>query len=88
MASDFVRAELGRLAETTERAENLRHTVRAYFAAGNSAAAAATELGVAERTVTYRLRRAEELIGRPLTGRRAELETALRLYDVVDAPEG
>jgi hypothetical protein len=88
MAADFVRAELGRLAETTERAENLRQTVRAYFAAGNAAAAAAAELGVAERTVTYRLRRAEELIGRPLTGRRAELETALRLYDVVDAPEG
>jgi hypothetical protein len=87
MAADFVRAELGQLAETTDRAESLRCTVRAYFAAGNAAAGAARELGVAERTVTYRLRRAEELIGRPLAGRRAELETALRLYDVVEAPE-
>jgi DNA-binding PucR family transcriptional regulator len=42
---------------------------------------------VSERTVTYRLRHAEELLGRPLTTRRAELETALRLHRLLtDVP--
>jgi len=39
---------------------------------------------VAERTVTYRLRRAEELVGKPLSSRRAEIEAALRLHRVLD----
>jgi hypothetical protein len=83
-ARDFTRAELGLLADDGERTELLRRTVQAYFAAGSSAAAAAVELGVAERTVTYRLRRAEELVGRPLSTRRAEIETALRLHRVFE----
>ncbi len=57
---------------------------RRTFQAGGSAAAAAAELGVAERTVTYRLRRAEALVGRPLATRRAEIETALRLHRVFE----
>ena len=83
-ARDFTRAELGLLADDGERTEMLRRTVQAYFASGSSAAAAAVELGVAERTVTYRLRRAEELVGRPLAARRAEIEAALRLHRVLD----
>jgi DNA-binding PucR family transcriptional regulator len=83
-ARDFTRAELGLLADDGERAEMLRRTVQTYFASGGSAVAAAAELGVAERTVTYRLRRAEELVGRPLSARRAEIEAALRLHRVLD----
>jgi hypothetical protein len=83
-ARDFTRAELGLLADDGERAEMLRRTVQTYFASGSSAAAAAAELGVAERTVTYRLRRAEELVGRPLSARRAEIEAALRLHRVLE----
>lgn len=83
-ARDFTRAELGSLADDGERAELLRRTVQTYFASGSSAAAAAIELGVAERTVTYRLRRAEELVGRPLSARRAEIEAALRLHRVLE----
>lgn len=83
-ARDFTRAELGLLAQDGDRAELLRETVQTYFANGSSAAAAAESLGVAERTVTYRLRRAEELVGRPLSSRRAEIEAALRLYRVLD----
>jgi DNA-binding PucR family transcriptional regulator len=36
-------------------------------------------LNVAPRTVSYRLRRAEDLLGHPIASRRAELEAALRL---------
>jgi hypothetical protein len=83
-ARDFARAELGLLADDGDRTDLLRHTVQTYFATGGSASAAAASLGVAERTVTYRLRRAEELMGRPLSSRRAEIEAALRLYRVLD----
>jgi hypothetical protein len=83
-ARDFARAELGLLADDDDRTETLRQTVQTYFASGGSAAAAATSLGIAERTVTYRLRRAEELVGRPLSTRRAEIEAALRLHRVLD----
>jgi hypothetical protein len=82
-ARDFARAELGLLADDGERTATLRRTVQTYFANGSSAAAAAADLGVAERTVTYRLRRAEELVGRPLAARRAEIEAALRLHGVL-----
>jgi hypothetical protein len=84
VAADFARAELGRLAEGSRRVALLRETVQEYFAQGSSTAATARKLGIAERTVTYRLRRAEELIGRPVAERRADLETALRLHDVLD----
>jgi hypothetical protein len=84
VAADFARAELGRLAEGSNRVATLRETVQEYFAQGSSTAATARSLGIAERTVTYRLRRAEELIGRPVSERRADLETALRLHDVLD----
>jgi hypothetical protein len=83
-ARDFARAELGLLADDGDRVETLRQTVQTYFANGSSAAATAAALGIADRTVTYRLRRAEELLGRPLAARRAEIEAALRLYRVLD----
>jgi hypothetical protein len=83
VARDFAHAELGALAEDSERAAALRETMRVYFDCGSSAAAAARALGIAERTVTYRLRRAEQMIGRALTGRRAEIESALRLNSVL-----
>jgi hypothetical protein len=83
-ARDFAQAELGLLGDDGQRTELLRQTVQTYFAKGSSAAAAAESLGVAERTVTYRLRRAEELVGKPLSSRRAEIEAALRLHRVLD----
>ncbi len=60
--ADFVRTELGELAGDKSRVVALRETVAVYFRHGSSAGAAA-ELGIAERTVTYRLRRAEEILG-------------------------
>jgi len=79
LAREFVQAEMGDLAQADRRVAAVRDTVSAYFAS-RGAAAAARQLGVSERTVTYRLRHAEELLGRSLNQRRAELETALRLH--------
>jgi DNA-binding PucR family transcriptional regulator len=60
----------------------LRHTLKAWFAAGQNASAAAAMLGVHEHTVHYRLKTIEERLGRPVAPRRAELETALRALDL------
>ena len=60
LAREFVRCELGPLAGDDARSQLLRETLRAYFDAGQNAAAAAAALGVHERTVTYRLRSIEQ----------------------------
>lgn len=84
VAWEFVRAEMGALTDPGRRPWLLRETLSEYFAT-RGAAAAADRLGVSERTVTYRLRHAEEILGRPLSVRRAELETALRLHRLLSA---
>lgn len=83
-AREFVIAELGELAEPGERAHKLRETLRAYFAAGQNASAAAAMLGVHDQTVSYRLRAVEKSIGDSIAARRGELETALRLRAVLE----
>ena len=75
----FVARELRGIDGDDARSRRLRETLRAYFACAQNASAAAAMLGVHEHTVTYRLRTIEERLGRPVTARRAELETALRL---------
>lgn len=66
----------------------LRETLRAYFAAGGNAAAAASALRVNRGTVKRRLRKAEQALGRDLDACHAELDVALRLEQVTgtDAP--
>jgi hypothetical protein len=86
VAREFVNAEIGALADSGRRTSLLRDTLSEYFAA-HGAAAAAQRLGVSERTVTYRLRHAEAILGRPLSVRRAELETALRLHRLLSAAD-
>lgn len=83
-ARAFVARELGGIDGADQRSARLRETLRAYFACGQNASAAAAMLGVHEHTVTYRLRRAEERLGRPVATRRAELELALRLLALND----
>lgn len=81
-ARAFVARELRGLAGEDTRSRRLRETLRAYFAVGQNATSAAAMLGVHEHTVSYRLRTIEELLGRPVTQRRAELEMALRLLEL------
>lgn len=82
-ARAFVATELGPLAEPTDDAERLATTVRHYLESGSSPRRAAAKLGVHENTVKYRVRAAEELLGRPFDDRVAELITALRLLRVL-----
>jgi PucR C-terminal helix-turn-helix domain/GGDEF-like domain len=83
-ARNLVLRELRGLRDGSTRSERLRATLRAYFACGQNAAAAAAALGVNERTVRNRLQVAEEILGHPPVHRRAELEVALRFVDLLD----
>ncbi|HEX5825948.1 MAG TPA: helix-turn-helix domain-containing protein [Candidatus Limnocylindrales bacterium] len=69
--------ELGPLL-TAPRAAGLLGTLEAFFAERENVRAAARRLGVAPRTVAYRLERIERILGRPLdAGLRLRLATAL-----------
>jgi hypothetical protein len=60
----------------------LRETLRAYFATGRNGASSAAALGISRQTVNVRLHTVEERIGRSLEACAAEVETALRLWDL------
>jgi hypothetical protein len=77
-ARAFVRAELGELGAEDEVAARLRETVEASHRYGSHVTTAA-HLHLHEHTVRNRLQKAAELLGRPLTERRTELQVALRL---------
>jgi polyhydroxyalkanoate synthesis regulator phasin len=64
----------------------LRKTLRAYSVAGFNAATAAAALGVDRHTVQRRLRKVEEALGRLLHSCHAELEVALSLEELDQAP--
>jgi len=74
----WVRGILGDLAVDDEAHERLRDTVRGFLATGGSYAATGQHLTVHKNTVHYRLRKAEELLGRPLSGDEADLDLAIR----------
>lgn len=79
-AQRFAQGELGGLLEDTRRAEQQRETLLCYLSHGQNTASTATELYLSPRTVSYRLRRIEEILGTEIAGRSAELHTALRLH--------
>ncbi|WP_370287754.1 PucR family transcriptional regulator [Nocardioides sp.] len=78
----FLARTLGDLARDDDATARLRATVLAYLADGSSARAAA-RLHVHKNTVLYRLRQAEDLLGRSLEERRHDLETALRVHGLL-----
>ncbi len=77
-AGAFVAAELGGLGGDDDLSARLRETVEASYRWG-SHVTTATHLHLHEHTVRNRLQKAAELLGRPLTERRTELQVALRL---------
>jgi DNA-binding PucR family transcriptional regulator len=91
-ARSFVLRELGGLASSEPSVTRLRETLRLYLQTWGSHVRTAELLNVHQNTVAYRIRRAEELRGRPAAERRAELEAALllanRLGDEILAREG
>lgn len=77
-ARAFVHAELGDLGADDDLAARLRETVEASHRYGRHVTTA-EHLHLHEHTVRNRLQKAAELLGRPLTERRTELQVALRL---------
>ena len=78
-ARAFVADRLGPLASTAEPAERLRDTVLAFLASGGSATRVAKDLYVHQNTVVYRVKKAEEMLGRKVTENPIELVGALTL---------
>jgi DNA-binding PucR family transcriptional regulator len=80
-ARRWVADVLGRLAAGDEAMAELRHTMLCYLRAGSSLTEAASELHLHKNTVRYRLRKAEDILGRPIGQRRLDTEVALRACD-------
>ena len=82
-AREFVASRLGPLAAPGEPTQRLRETLRVFLAMGGRSARAAKELYVHQNTVAYRIKRAEELLGRRVTEDPVELICALTLADTL-----
>jgi hypothetical protein len=82
-ARRFVDSTLGTLAERSDAAAGLRHTLLAFLGHGCSHVQAAHELQMHQNTVYNRVRRAEELLGRSVTDDRVQLHTALMLTETL-----
>ncbi|WP_036418651.1 CdaR family transcriptional regulator [Mycobacterium sp. 155] len=78
-AARWVGEVLGPLAEATENDERLRETLRAFLGSGSSYKAAAEDLHLHTNSVKYRVSRAVERRGRPITDDRLDVEVALLL---------
>ncbi|NIH81130.1 PucR family transcriptional regulator [Amycolatopsis viridis] len=85
MASDIAAARgwvadtLNQLATDDEHHARLRETLRVFLSTGGSYTAAATQLTMHKNSVQYRVRKAEEMLGRPVAENRLDVELALRL---------
>jgi hypothetical protein len=82
-ARDFVAAELGPLVGDEPRTVKLRTTLAAYLTTSLNASSAAALLAVNDRTVAYRMRLVEELLGRPIGPRATELSVAVRWHELL-----
>ncbi|WP_043664800.1 PucR family transcriptional regulator [Streptomyces xylophagus] len=80
-AGDFVRRELGGLAVRSAPMAALRTTLFHYIDAERSLVDVARRLHVARGTVTYRVKRAQEVLGHDIEDRRFTLHTALALAE-------
>ena len=85
-ARAFVACELGPLASRDETTRRLAATVRTYLDENGSRGRAARRLNVHENTVAYRLRQAEEVLGRSVDKRTLELRVALAVADLLAEP--
>jgi DNA-binding PucR family transcriptional regulator len=83
-ARHFAARELGPLAGGDDATVRLASTVAIFLEEGSSFVHAGHRLGIHANTVAYRVRRAESLLGRPLTERQLELRVALRFIPLGD----
>jgi hypothetical protein len=82
-AREFVATRLGPLAAASDPARRLRETLSAFLAAGGRSVRAAKQLYVHQNTVVYRVKRAEELLGRRVSDEPLELMCALLLTEML-----
>ena len=78
-ARSWVADTLGALAGEGEQCARLRETLRVFLSTGGSYTAAATRLTMHKNSVQYRVHKAEELLGRPVSEHRLDVELALHL---------
>jgi hypothetical protein len=83
-ARRFAARELGPLAADDDATARFASTVAIFLEEGSSFVRAGRRLGLHANTVAYRVRRAETLLGRPVTERQLELRVALRLAPLLD----
>jgi DNA-binding PucR family transcriptional regulator len=74
----WVLATLGGLATDDEPHARLRDTLLVFLQSGGSYKATAEQLMLHKNTVQYRIRKAEESLGRPAAGSRHDVELALQ----------
>jgi PucR C-terminal helix-turn-helix domain/GGDEF-like domain len=76
-ARTWVAETLGALAMDDERCSLLRETARVFLESGGSFTATANQMILHRNTAQYRIRKAEDLRGRPLRDGRLDVELAL-----------
>ena len=80
--------ELRGLPLTTISPRRLTATLRTYLDEHSSRSRTAKRLGIHENTVSYRIKQAEEILGRSVDQRTLELRVALALAHLVREPAG
>ncbi len=86
LAREFIDYELRDLRAHDAATSELRRTLAVYLDSHNTQATA-TSLFLARNTVTYRLRKAEALLGHPISERQLETRIALYLSELAHPPE-
>ena len=76
-ARDWIHETLGDLATDSTRNEGLRETARVFLQTGGSYTTTADQLFLHRNTAQYRVRKAEEVRGRPFRDGRLDVELAL-----------
>ena len=82
-ARTFVQRELRGLAGDDDLTARLAATLRTYLDEHSSRSRTAKRLGIHENTVSYRIKQAEEILGRSVDQRTLELRVALALAHLV-----
>lgn len=86
MVKRMVVREIGPLLTGDKFLEPIRETALVYLSQRQNVEATAEQLFIHKNTVRYRLARAEELLGHPLTANAAKVEIALRYSSVFGPP--
>jgi DNA-binding PucR family transcriptional regulator len=86
LATSLRRLYLEPLEAGRDGGEEMRQTLRSYFAAGRNVSVAGEAIGVTRQAVARRLRTAEESIGRSIAACGADLEVALRFEQLAATP--